>query len=174
MAKLTDSVNFRLTPEEKQVWLRYCDMTSRTQNDVFRDYIRVLAKKMSKKGASNPFVWPAFLSRSPSGETWGSCCLSWVDEVVRTLLTDLLAIVPGKCTVSASLILQNKNRQLPSTPMYWGSKRVRSSERNRNEKTRSQSVIVLLRRTPKLKEGVCTKRWSQAEQVVFPEDSKYC
>lgn len=48
MAKLTESVNFRLTPEEKQVWLQYCEMTARTQNDVFRDYLRTLAKKMSK------------------------------------------------------------------------------------------------------------------------------
>jgi hypothetical protein len=56
MAKLTESVNFRLTPEEKQVWLQYCDMTARTQNDVFRDYLRTLAKKMSKKGASNPLL----------------------------------------------------------------------------------------------------------------------
>ncbi|NES21425.1 MAG: hypothetical protein F6K41_21475 [Symploca sp. SIO3E6] len=56
MAKLTDSVNFRLTSEEKQVWLQYCQMTARTQNDVFRDYLRTLAKKMSKKGASNPLI----------------------------------------------------------------------------------------------------------------------
>lgn len=56
MAKLTDSVNFRLTPEEKQVWLQYCEMIARTQNDVFRDYLRTLAKKMSKKGASNPLL----------------------------------------------------------------------------------------------------------------------
>ena len=56
MAKLTECVNFRLTPEEKEVWLNYCNMTARTQNDVFRDYIRTLAKKMSKKGALNPLL----------------------------------------------------------------------------------------------------------------------
>jgi hypothetical protein len=56
MTKLTESVNFRLTPEEKQVWLQYCEITARTQNDVFRDYLRTLAKKMSKKGASNPLL----------------------------------------------------------------------------------------------------------------------
>jgi hypothetical protein len=56
MAKLTENVNFRLTPEEKEVWVRYCEMTARTQNDVFRDYLRTLAKKMSKKGVSNPFL----------------------------------------------------------------------------------------------------------------------
>jgi hypothetical protein len=56
MAKLTESVNFRLTPEEKQVWLQYCETTARTQNDVFRDHLRTLAKKMSKKGASNPLL----------------------------------------------------------------------------------------------------------------------
>ena len=54
MGKLTETVNFRLTPEEKRIWLEYCDMSARTQNDVFRDYLRVLAKKMSKLGVSNP------------------------------------------------------------------------------------------------------------------------
>jgi TRAP-type C4-dicarboxylate transport system substrate-binding protein len=62
MAKLTESVNFRLTPEEKQIWLQYCDMTARTQNDVFRDYLRTLAKKLSKKaGASVTTSNPATL-----------------------------------------------------------------------------------------------------------------
>ncbi len=56
MAKLTETVNFRLTPEEKEVWLKYCDMVTRTQNDVFRDYLRTLAKKLSKQGASNPLL----------------------------------------------------------------------------------------------------------------------
>lgn len=48
MAKLTENVNFRLTPEEKEVWLTYCNTVARTQNDVFRDYLRTLAKKLSK------------------------------------------------------------------------------------------------------------------------------
>jgi hypothetical protein len=56
MAKLNDSVNFRITPEEKEVWLNYYKMTSRTQNDVFRDYLRTLAKKLSNKEVSNPFL----------------------------------------------------------------------------------------------------------------------
>lgn len=56
MAKLTENVNFRLTKDEKEVWLQYCEMTARTQNDVFRDYLRDLAKKMSKKGVSNPLL----------------------------------------------------------------------------------------------------------------------
>ena len=56
MAKLTEVVNFRLTSEEKDVWLNYCEMTARTQNDVFREYVRTLAKKISKKGASNPLL----------------------------------------------------------------------------------------------------------------------
>ena len=56
MAKLTETVNFRITPEEKKVWLDYSEMTARTQNDVFRDYLRTLAKKWSKKGARNPFL----------------------------------------------------------------------------------------------------------------------
>jgi hypothetical protein len=56
MAKLTETVNFRLTPEEKAVWLEYCNHSARSQNDVFRDYLRTLAKKLSKKGASNPFL----------------------------------------------------------------------------------------------------------------------
>lgn len=56
MAKLTETVNFRLTPEEKEIWLQYCEATARTQNDVFRDYLRTLAKKLLKKGASNPLL----------------------------------------------------------------------------------------------------------------------
>jgi hypothetical protein len=53
MAKLTETVTFRLTPEEKEVWLKYCNETARSQNDVFRAYLRTLARKLSKKGASN-------------------------------------------------------------------------------------------------------------------------
>lgn len=53
MTKLTETVNFRLTAEEKEVWLQYCKTTARTQNDVFRGYLRTLAKKLSKKGASS-------------------------------------------------------------------------------------------------------------------------
>ncbi len=56
MAKLTQCVNFRITSEEKEAWLNYCNMTARTQNDVFRDYIRTLAKKMSKKGVRCPLL----------------------------------------------------------------------------------------------------------------------
>lgn len=56
MAKLTENVNSRLTREEKEVWLQYCEMTARTQNDVFRDYLRTLGKKMSKEGMSNPLL----------------------------------------------------------------------------------------------------------------------
>lgn len=56
MTKLTETVNFRLTLEEKEVWLKYCDTVARTQNDVFRDYLRTLAKKLSKKGVSNPLL----------------------------------------------------------------------------------------------------------------------
>jgi hypothetical protein len=54
MTKLTETVNFRLTPEEKEIWLKYCELVARTQNDVFRDYVRTLAKKLSKLGVSNP------------------------------------------------------------------------------------------------------------------------
>lgn len=56
MGKLTETVNFRLTPEEKAIWLEYCDRSARSQNDVFRDYLLTLAKKLSKKGVSNPLL----------------------------------------------------------------------------------------------------------------------
>ncbi|MBW4475436.1 MAG: hypothetical protein KME54_00840 [Tolypothrix brevis GSE-NOS-MK-07-07A] len=49
MAQLTETVNFRLTLEEKELWLTYCTSVSRTQNDVFREYLRNLAQKLPKK-----------------------------------------------------------------------------------------------------------------------------
>jgi predicted DNA-binding protein len=54
--KQTETTTFRLTPEEKEVLVKYCELTSRTQSDVFREFLRTLAKKMSKKGASNPLL----------------------------------------------------------------------------------------------------------------------
>jgi hypothetical protein len=49
MAKLTETVNFRLTAEEKELWLLHCEQMSRTQNDVFREYLRGLAQKLLKQ-----------------------------------------------------------------------------------------------------------------------------
>lgn len=56
MTKLSAHVNFRITPEEKHIWLEYCNATARSQNDVFRAYLRILAKKLSKKGASSTLL----------------------------------------------------------------------------------------------------------------------
>jgi len=60
--KQTETTTFRLTSEEKEVLVKYCELTSRTQSDVFREFLRTLQKKLSKKGVLNPPLWPAFLS----------------------------------------------------------------------------------------------------------------
>ena len=49
MAKLTSTVTFRLTKEEKETWVKYCELEARTQNDVFREYLRSIKRKLSKK-----------------------------------------------------------------------------------------------------------------------------
>ena len=54
MAKQTETVTFRLTPEEKLVLTKYCELTARTQSDVFREFLRTLQKKLSKRGILNP------------------------------------------------------------------------------------------------------------------------
>jgi predicted DNA-binding protein len=52
--KQTETVTFRLTPEEKETLLKYCELTARTQSDVFREFLRTLQKKLSKRGVLNP------------------------------------------------------------------------------------------------------------------------
>lgn len=49
MAKLTETVTFRLTEQEKKIWVEYCDLDSRSQNDVFREYLRSVRRKLAKK-----------------------------------------------------------------------------------------------------------------------------
>ena len=49
MAKLTSTVTFRLTKDEKETWVKYCELEARTQNDVFREYLRSIKRKLSKK-----------------------------------------------------------------------------------------------------------------------------
>jgi predicted DNA-binding protein len=54
IVKQTETTTFRLTPEEKEVLVKYCELTSRTQSDVFREFLRTLQKRLSKKGVLNP------------------------------------------------------------------------------------------------------------------------
>lgn len=49
MAKFSDRITLRLTAEEKAVLQEYCDLTTRTQNDVLREYIRTLKKRVKKR-----------------------------------------------------------------------------------------------------------------------------
>lgn len=54
MGKSELTVNFRVTAEEKRILLEYCEATSRSQTEVFREFVRSLDKKLSEKRASNP------------------------------------------------------------------------------------------------------------------------
>lgn len=54
MAESKDIVNFRVTKKEKEVLQEYCEITGRTQTDVFREFIRSLQQKVTKLRASNP------------------------------------------------------------------------------------------------------------------------
>ncbi len=54
MAESKDIVNFRVTKKEKEVLQEYCELTGRTQTDVYREFIRRLEKKLLKLRASNP------------------------------------------------------------------------------------------------------------------------
>ena len=49
MAKLTDTVTFRLTEEEKRAWLQWCELQHRSQNDEFRFYLSSIRRKLAKK-----------------------------------------------------------------------------------------------------------------------------
>ena len=46
-------LTFRVTEQEKGVLNRYCDLTGRTQVDVFREFVRSLENKLQKLEASN-------------------------------------------------------------------------------------------------------------------------
>ena len=49
MTKLTAPLTFRLTKEEKEMRVKHCELEARTQNDVFREYLRSIKRKLSKK-----------------------------------------------------------------------------------------------------------------------------
>ncbi len=51
-----ETVTFRITSREKSDFLTYCKLTSRTQTDVFREFVRSIQKKFLKQGASNPLL----------------------------------------------------------------------------------------------------------------------
>jgi len=50
MTNKDETVTFRITSQEKEDFLTYCNLTSRTQTDVFREFIRSIQKKLLKKG----------------------------------------------------------------------------------------------------------------------------
>ncbi|MDR9893160.1 hypothetical protein G7B40_032075 [Aetokthonos hydrillicola Thurmond2011] len=46
-------LTFRVTQQEKKILNTYCDLTGRTQVDVFREFVRTLENKIQKLEASN-------------------------------------------------------------------------------------------------------------------------
>ncbi len=46
-------LTFRVTEQEKITLNRYCDLTGRTQVDVFREFIRTLENKLQKLEANS-------------------------------------------------------------------------------------------------------------------------
>jgi hypothetical protein len=46
-------LTFRVTEQEKKILNTYCDLTGRTQVDVFREFVRSLENKLQKLEASN-------------------------------------------------------------------------------------------------------------------------
>lgn len=49
-------MTFRITESERSVVQQYCELTNRNQTDVFREFVRVLAQRLSKQGISNPLL----------------------------------------------------------------------------------------------------------------------
>ena len=49
-------MTFRITETERQVVQQYCDLTDRNQTDVFREFVRELAQRLSNLGISNPLL----------------------------------------------------------------------------------------------------------------------
>ncbi len=47
-------MTFRITEAERSIVQQYCELTDRNQTDVFREFVRELAQRLSKKGTSNP------------------------------------------------------------------------------------------------------------------------
>jgi hypothetical protein len=54
MAERKEMMNFRITEQEKAIVHEYCELTGRTQTDVFREFVRSLEKRLAKLRASNP------------------------------------------------------------------------------------------------------------------------
>lgn len=49
-------MTFRITETERSVVQQYCELTNRNQTDVFREFVRELAQRLSKQGISNPLL----------------------------------------------------------------------------------------------------------------------
>jgi hypothetical protein len=49
MAKLTDTVTFRVTEDEKRDWMQWCELQHRSQNEEFRFYLSSIRRKLAKK-----------------------------------------------------------------------------------------------------------------------------
>jgi len=49
-------MTFRVTEVERSVIQKYCELTERNQTDVFREFLRELASRLSKQGISNPLL----------------------------------------------------------------------------------------------------------------------
>ncbi len=54
MAIRKEMMNFRITEQEKAIVHEYCELTGRTQTDVFREFVRGLEERLPKLRASNP------------------------------------------------------------------------------------------------------------------------
>ncbi|KAB8332674.1 CopG family transcriptional regulator [Scytonema tolypothrichoides VB-61278] len=49
MAQPNNHVTFRITDQEKEILVRYCEQEQITQSDVLRDFVRSLKKKLDGK-----------------------------------------------------------------------------------------------------------------------------
>lgn len=49
-------MTFRITEAERSVVQKYCELTDRNQTDVFREFVRELADRLSNLGISNPLL----------------------------------------------------------------------------------------------------------------------
>ncbi|WP_414585281.1 hypothetical protein [Scytonema sp. PCC 10023] len=47
MAKLTETVTFRLTEDEKRDWMQWCESQHRSQNEEFRFYLTLIRRKLA-------------------------------------------------------------------------------------------------------------------------------
>ena len=54
MLERKEMMNFRVTEQEKAIVHEYCQLTGRTQTDVFREFVRSLDKKLPRLRASSP------------------------------------------------------------------------------------------------------------------------